>query len=258
MTHFQLLTFIPLWVVMLIFVGLMLISMVIGNWLRRFVGIDPATVGSGQLLVGTLSIMTLLIGFTFSLALNRHDKRQDLLLEESNAIRALHRTLEHVEHPDKSNIGIVLETYAIGRLQFVESDLFSQQDQQSVRMAEREQLNLAMSEIVPTVASRVGPVQLIAAATRTLDAGTHLEQAMMAHVPTRVVLVLYLLSTGAALLIGVSLGANLHKLWLPAVIWSFLLSAAIFTVVDLDAPQWGSIRLDSTPLKTAIKAVSNY
>lgn len=257
MSYFQVFATIPLWVVMLVFWAAMLMSMLVGNWLRRFVGIDPATVGSGQLLVGTLSLMTLLIGFTFSLALNRHDKRQDLLLEESNAIRALHRTLEHVENLDVSDINNVLKAYATGRLQFVESDLFAQRDQQSVRAAEREQLNLVMAEIVPDSKSRVGQIQLIAAATRTLDAGTRLEQAMMAHVPYRVILVLCLLSAGSALSIGLSLGANLPKLWLPAVVWSFLLSAAIFTVVDLDASQWGTIRLDSTPLQIAIKAVSN-
>jgi hypothetical protein len=257
MAMFEFLIFVPLWAVTLAFAGVLLVSMLIGTWLRRFVHVDPATVGNGQLLVGAFSILSLLIGFTFSLALNRHDERRNLLLEESNAIRALHRTLVHVEEPGRSEIATALHVYAKGRLAFVSANLFGQEDQEQARAAEREQLNRVVANVVPASDAGVNQAQILAAATRILDAGTRMEQVMLAHVPPRVVLVLYLLATGSALMVGVSLGHHFPKLWLPAVIWSILLSIAIFTIVDLDSPHWGSIQLDTTPLKTAVRVTSS-
>ncbi len=251
------LNLVPLWIIMLLFAGVLVVSMMLGRWLRRFVGVDPATVASGQLLFGSVSILTLLIGFTFSLALNRHDQRRDLLLEEANAIRALHRTLVHVESPGRDQIADALHRYAQGRLAFVESNLVRQEAQRPARADEREQLNNVVVAVVPVSDAGISQVQILAAATRILDAGARMEQVMLAHVPPRVVLVIYLLSSGAALIVGLSLGGNLEKLWLVVSIWSFMFSLAIFTIVDLDSPHWGSIRLDPAPLQMAMKVTAS-
>ncbi len=252
------LTLIPLWVLTLLFAGMLLGSMVIGSSLRRFVAVDPATVGSGQLIFGTMSILSLLVGFTFSLALNRHDQRRDLLLEEANAIRALHRTLVHVEEPGRTEIASALTIYAKGRLVFVRSNLFLQEAQLDDRGRERERLNQVVATVVPRSDTGVNQAQILAAATRILDAGTRMDVISFAHVPPRVVLMLTLLSTGAALVIGISIGDKLKSLWIPAVLWSLLLSLALFTIVDLDTPQAGSIRLDSSPLATAVRVLAAH
>lgn len=248
---------IPLWVVSLLFAGVILLSLVFGTWLRRFVAVDPATVGGGQFIFGTFSILSLLVGFTFSLALNRHDQRRDMLLEESNAIRALHRSLVHVEEPGRTEIAASLSAYAKGRLTFVQANLLQQEAQLEDRAREREQLNLVVATVVPRSDTGVNQVQILAAATRILDAGTRMDMISFAHVPARVFLMLTLLSSGSALIIGISLGDKLRSLWIPAIVWTLLLSLVLFTIVDLDSPHWGSIRLDPTPLETAVRIVGD-
>jgi hypothetical protein len=252
----QSLVHVPLWAVTIVFVALLLGSLWLGSFLRRYVHVDPATVGNGQLMGGAFGILSLLVGFTFSLALARHDERRDLLLEESNAIRELHRSLVHVEEPGRSEISDALAAYARGRLAFVSSNLFQQEDQQEARAAERERLNRVVADVVPRSDTGINQSQILSSATRILDAGTRMEQVMLAHVPPRVILVLYLLATGSALMVGVSLGPVVSKLWLPATLWAFLLSIALFTIVDLDAPHWGSIQLDPKPLQTAVRVTS--
>jgi hypothetical protein len=252
----QYLLLVPLWVVTLLFAGLLLLTMAGGARLRRFVAVDPASVGSGQLIFGAFSVLSLMVGFTFSLALNRHDQRRDLLLEESNAIRALHRTLVHVEEPGRSEISAALSAYTKGRLAFVGSNLLNQEDMAPARAAEREQLNQVVATVVPVSDTGVNQAQVLAAATRILDAGTRMDAVTLAHVPPRVILMLILLSTGCALVIGISIADKLPAVWIPASLWALLLSLALFTIVDLDAPHWGSIQLDSGPLQTAVKVTS--
>lgn len=252
-----LLAAVPLWVITLIFAALLLLTMFVGAWLRRFIAVDPASVGSGQLIFGAFSTLSLLVGFTFSLALNRHDQRRDLLLEESNAIRALHRSLVHVEEPGRSEISAALSSYTKGRLAFVGSNLFEQEGMAPARAAERERLNEVVAVVVPVSETGVNQALVLAAATRILDAGTRMNAVTMAHVPPRVVLMLVLLSTGCALVIGISIAEKLPALWIPATLWALLLSLVLFTIVDLDAPHWGSIRLDVEPLETAAKATNS-
>lgn len=249
------LTSIPLWTVTLLFAGLLFAAIYVGHRLRRFVGVDPATVASGQLIFGTVSILSLLVGFTFSLALNRHDLRRDLVLEESNAMRAMHRSLVHVEEPGRSLIAAALITYANGRLAFVRANLLEQEALAPRLMRERENFNSVVANVVPISNSGMNQAQMLAHATRILDAGTRMDVISMAHVPARVVLMLILLSTGSAVVIGISIGDKWSMLLLPIAIWCILLSMALFTIVDLDSTRWGSIRLDVTPLENALRAL---
>jgi hypothetical protein len=249
------LNMLPLWLVTLLFAGLLFGAVYAGHRLRRFVGTDPATVGSGQLLTGIVTIFSLMIGFTFSLALNRYDLRRDLVLEESNAIRAMHRSLVHVEEPGRSQIAASLLTYANGRLAFMRANLL-EVDALAPRLArERENFNTVVANVVPISSTGMNQAQMLAHATRILDAGTRMDVISLAHVPPRVVLMLLFLSTGSALVIGISIGDRWSTLLLPITIWSVLLAMALFTIVDLDSTQWGSIRLDLTPLENALRAL---
>jgi hypothetical protein len=230
--------------------------MYFGHRMRRFVGTDPAIVGSGQLIFGTVSILSLLIGFTFSLALNRHDLRRDLLLEESNAIRAMHRSLEQVAEPQRSVITASLKAYTQGRLAFVNSNLLEQELLDQRVIAERESFNRVIADVVPVSGAGMNHAQLLAGATRILDAGTRMDVISLSHVPPRVVLLLVLLSSGSAIMIGISIGDKWPTLVLPMAIWCSLLSTALFTIVDLDSTHWGSIRLDTAPLENTLRALS--
>jgi hypothetical protein len=246
---------IPLWIVTLLFAGLMFGAMYFGSRLQRFVGTDPATVGSGQLIFGTVSLLTLLTGFTFSLALNRSDLRRDLVLEESNAIRAMNRALVHVAEPAHSQLSASLRTYTKGRLDFVRANLIKQQEMEPRLIADREKFNRVVANVDPDAKTGVNQSQVLALATRILDAGTRMEMISSAHVPPRVVLMLILLSSGTAIVIGISIGDRFSSLRLPIGIWSLLMAMVLFTIVDLDSTQWGSIRLDYRPLENAMRAL---
>ena len=151
-----------------------------------------------------------------------------------------------------------LGVYARGRLAFMEANLLVQEEMQPARLLERERLNEVVATVVPSPDARLNQAQILATATRILDAGTRMEAAMLAHVPVRVVLMLVLLSTGCALLIGISIADRLPTLWLPAALWSLLLSMALFTIVDLDAPRWGSIQLNTAPMQSAAAVVEAH
>lgn len=250
------LNLIPLWLITLLFAGLLYLAVYGGARLRRVIGTDPATVSGGQLISGSMTVLSLLIGFTFSLALNRHDQRRDLLLEESNAIRSLNRTLVHVEEPGRGQIRTALTTYTKGRLAYVERNLIEQDALVPRLIAEREQFNQIVANVTPSSKSGVTGAQVLVGATRILDAGTRMEMISVEHVPARVVLVIVLLSTGTAMLIGISLAEKWSTLKVPIAMWSLMLSMALFTIVDLDAPRWGSIQLDPAPMRNALRSLA--
>lgn len=226
-----------------------------GARLRRFVAVDPASGASGQLVVGTFALLSLLIGFTFSMALNRNDQRRDLVLEESSAIRALHRTLQSLDDADRVPATVALHDYARGRLAFAEARAFNQEAVAERLARQREALNSIVSRLAARDEVK-GIVQIQAAATRVLDSGARMEMISLAHVPLRVYLMLVIFSTSCAAMIGMSLADRLQALWLPAVLWCALVSIALATIVDLDAPHWGDIRLNAKPLQYAVRATT--
>jgi hypothetical protein len=249
------LSVVPLWVVTLLFAGIVIASVRLGVWSRRFVGNDPATIASGQLVSGTASVLSLLVGFTFGMALSRFDERRDLVLEESNAIRSMNRAIVHFEASDRAKIAESLLLYTKGRIDFVRANLIDQQDMVPRMVAEREALNRVVANVDPVSKAGVNQSEILGYATRVLDAGTRLDMLLAAHVPPRVILVLLILSIGSAVVIGISIGDRWRSVLLPLTIWSMMLSIALFTIVDLDSTQWGSIRLDSAPLDNALKAI---
>ena len=78
----------PLWLVGLLILGLLISSVELGyrgrRWLRWRERERPIADGQDHLLSAALGLLALLLGFTFSLALSRHEARRDLVLQEDH------------------------------------------------------------------------------------------------------------------------------------------------------------------------------
>ena len=85
----------PLWVFAVTFLGLWL-STAIGIFLRRPFGARAEDVRDdfGVILGATLTLLGLIIGFTFSMATTRYDQRKLYEEEEANAIVVSHDASE--------------------------------------------------------------------------------------------------------------------------------------------------------------------
>src|SRR5258705_13590057 len=111
----------PLDYPLLILVGSLLtfsVSSSIGAWLRnrtRNVEADDRD-DFKFILGGTLTLLGLIIGFTFSMAVNRYDQRKNCEEEEANAIGTEYLRADFLPAADAANVRALLTNYLAQRI----------------------------------------------------------------------------------------------------------------------------------------------
>src|SRR5215813_8990867 len=116
----------PLLAFVLPLLGLWL-SVRIGVWLRRKLQPDKDTRDDLLVVQGaTLTLLGLIIGFSFSMAIGRYDQRKVFEEAEANAIRTEFLRAELLPAPDTVRIQDLLKKYLDQRIAFYETKNWDQ------------------------------------------------------------------------------------------------------------------------------------
>ena len=113
----------PLWLIALSLLAAMALASLLGNVLRRrhlreHGGSDEKVDSEGGFMLSSvLGLLALLVGFTFSLALDRFETRRGLVLEEANAIGTAYLRTQLLEEPYRARISQLLVEYTDTRLE---------------------------------------------------------------------------------------------------------------------------------------------
>jgi hypothetical protein len=110
----------PLWLVGIGLVLSMGLAATIGWFTRRRLVIASGDgEGSGQegyIVSGVLGLLALLLGFTFSLAIERYEGRRALVLEEANDIGTTYLRAQLLPSPHRERVSNVLVVYTSNRI----------------------------------------------------------------------------------------------------------------------------------------------
>ncbi|MDE2481535.1 MAG: hypothetical protein KGN02_05055 [bacterium] len=93
--------------------AVLLLAALIGKEIRR----RRPTLGKGEkddlnlILSGTLTLVSLIVGFSFSMAVSRYDARKNLEAHEANVIRIAYERAELLRQPYARDIQAMLRTY---------------------------------------------------------------------------------------------------------------------------------------------------
>src|SRR5439155_809604 len=81
---------------------------------------------SGSVPAAVLTLLGLLLGFTFAMAVSRHDTRRELVVQEANSILTTARRAQLLPEPQATNVGRLLREYVSLRIQAHRETQFSQ------------------------------------------------------------------------------------------------------------------------------------
>ncbi len=202
-----------------------------------------------------LGILGLLLGFTFSVSLNRHDDRSGAVVSEANAIGTAWLRADLLPDPSRVKPGLIAYT----RERVAASTIpASEHDRRiaSVKAAEAQFSQLwstaaGIAQATPNPAS----VAFTNALNDMIDELSARDAAIERHVPEIVLIILYatfLLSSG---LLGYASGASRSRVTLTALVMPILIVALIYVIIDLDRPRRGLITVNQAPLITAFDAI---
>lgn len=190
----------------------------------------------------TLTLLGLIIGFTFSMALGRYDQRKNYEEEEANAIGTEYVRAGLLPAADGARVRELLVAYADQRVLF-----YTTRDDAELRevATETARLQTALWAAVegPALAQPTPLSALVAAGMNdVLNSQGYTQAAWLNRIPSAAWLLMFLIAIATTALVGISVRKNdgfaRVILILPVVI-----SVAFFMIADIDSPQHGVIRV---------------
>jgi hypothetical protein len=244
---------VPTWAIMLVSALLIFAMSEVGFQLGRRrgpvkEGRDPSILVQGS----AFTVLALLLGFSFSLALNRYDARRSALLREANAINIAFLRAQLLDAKTASVERTDLDAYIDERLAYARSE--ANPEQRSIAEARSNQLQGDMWGLATQAAQRdphSTMIPLFIAALNDTAALSREEAAILnAHIPDAVVFWLLIIALITSVMLGYGFGREGKRALIFKAIFAVMVALVFGLVLDLDRPQRGLIRVSLTPMQT--------
>ena len=186
-----------------------------------------------------LTLLGLLIGFTFSMAINRYDQRKNYEEAEANAIGTEYLRAGLLPPEDAAAVRGLLRKYIDQRLLF-----YTTRDEQPLRKIDSDttQLQNELWSIIQTRAvAQPTPIAALAASgmNDVLNSQGYTQAAWWNRIPTEAWILLCAISIGCNFL----LGYGAHRASLLFIVLPLAVSISFFLIADIDSPHSGMIRV---------------
>jgi hypothetical protein len=225
------------------------VSSSIGAWLRnrtRNVEADDRD-DFKFILGGTLTLLGLIIGFTFSMAVNRYDQRKNLEQQEANAIGTEYDRADLLPPADTAKVRGLLKSYLDQRI----SSYTSRNEQRPGQiLAQTARLQTEMWSAVRTsAAAQPSPLTSLAVSgmNEVLDRQGDALAARRNRIPIEAWALLMIMSIFCNLLLGYGVLQRSSFLFL---VLPIALSISLFLIADIDSPVRGVIRVQPQNLES--------
>jgi hypothetical protein len=239
----------------LVFAGAMLALWSIG-WMRGRrlppeTGEDPGI----KFTDASMALLGLLLAFTFSMALGRHDQRRLAAVAESNAIGDFYTCASLLQEPSRSKLQTVMRDYARHNLAMARASARETDQEQAIQRCQ--EMQARMTDIVAE--GLAGGTTIAVPLTNTLNNVTSTNASHLAanqeRLPWIIVILLLLGSVVPAFLMGLKQGAS-HRANLSGT-FSFvvLVSLVILVTLDLNQPARGLIRVNYESLERLVQSM---
>ena len=203
----------------------------------------------GSVPAAVLTLLGLLLGFTFAMAVSRHDTRRELVVQEANSIKTTAGRARLLPEPQAANVSRLIREYVALRIQAHRETQFSQRfaalRKSSVDLHERlwnEAVAAAAKQPTPNTAS------FIESLNETMDLEATRIAAKRNHVPGAVLLLLFCVASCGLWLTGWEAGMARGHPFLARFLFPLLIAVVIALITDIDTPRGGLITLDERPL----------
>jgi hypothetical protein len=239
---------VPLVLVPAVLAALFFIAAELGYAYHRRMGRRGSAEDETQVLQTALLVLALLLGFTFSMALERYDTRRDLVVAEANDIGTAWLRAGFAPAPHGPALQAALLAYARVRQA-------SPLPGDTARLTQAAQRRAIVWERAAAAQARLDGARatsLIAAVNQVLDTGTTREKAVAARVPAEVILLLILFAAVACFLLGYVLEAHGDRHRFASVVLFGLMGLTLMLILDLDRPADGAILVDQSAMRELV------
>jgi hypothetical protein len=194
------------------------------------------------IVTASLTLLALIIGFSFSMAISRYDQRKSYEEAEANAIGTEYLRAELLPAPDRANLRALLRNYLDQRILFYET-----RDENALRQIDAATAQL-QTELWSTVHTSAGaqPTYVVGLAVSgmndVLNSQGYTQAAWWNRIPLGAWCLMVAVAICSNLLVGYGSrrhGAGIIRL----LVLPIVLSISFFAIADIDSPRRGVIRV---------------
>jgi hypothetical protein len=194
----------------------------------------------GIVLGALLTLLGLLIGFTFSMAINRYDQRKNYEEAEANAIGTEYARADLLSAGDGARLRELLKEYTDERILFYTTR--NPQMLAKVNTATAELQNELWSAARPGPSAEATPIAalVVSGMNDVLNSQGYTQAAWWNRIPTAAWVLMAAVAICCNLLLGYVAHRTNRRLFLIAPV---AVSISFFLISDIDSPRWGVIRV---------------
>lgn len=202
----------------------------------------PKELEEFKLVLGaTLTLLGLIVGFAFSMAVGRYDQRKNYEEEEANAIGTEYVRVDLLTNGDAEKLHALLKQYLADRLIF-----FQTRDKEELAKSNRESADLQnqMWSIVASAAkAQPTPVNalVVSGMNDVLNRQGYTQAAWWNRIPVAAWAFMFLIAISCNFLQGYAAGEVKGRR--PLLVLPIVLAVAFLLLADLDSPRGGVIRV---------------
>jgi len=192
---------------------------------------------------GLFILISLLLGFTLTLAATRFSERRSLLVEEATSTSTTYLRANTLPQPFRGHSRQLLREYVDTRLALANEDRFNEAVSKSKRL--QEELWLDASTVAQNDRSAVTAVYL-----NSLNETIDLHEKRIAAFENRIPPPVWILIISVSIIAVFTRGATLPShFWLSLVLMPITIALVVALIADLDTPSHGFIQLDQRALQ---------
>jgi hypothetical protein len=234
----------PLLVFALSFIGLWLSARIGASFLRRQRNLEEdVREDFGVILAATLTLLALLIGFSFSMATNRFDQRKNYEEAEANAIGTEYVRADLLPAADAEKVRVLLRSYLDQRIL-----LYRTHDEQQIRQITTRtaqlQAELWSAVLAPAAAQPTSMMVALAVSgmNDVLNSQGYTQAAWWNRIPNAAWGLMAVIAICCNLLVGYG-SRNVTAQAKLLLVLPFLVSIAFLLIADIDSPRHGLINV---------------
>jgi hypothetical protein len=232
----------------------MFASWAIGRWQGRRLRAAVGNVPISKFEDASLALLGLLLGFSFSMAIVKHDQRRLMVIADSNAIGDFYNCATLLKEPVRTKLQSVIRDYTKLRL-----DLTGRRIDEATlekALAQMETMQAQMVELVSQALDAGTPIAI--SLTNTLNGVTSNHASRLAaakdRLPTSVVVLLLTSAVLSSMLVGREQGSGDRPDAAGTITFIILVSLAIFVTMDLNQPERGFITVSQEPIQRLLSS----
>jgi len=210
-----------------------------------------------SLQAATLGLLALLLGFTFSIALQRYDARRELVVAEANAIGTAWLRASLLPTEIQPEMRRLLQDYADLRLRsfsgVIDQDAAARLERESRHFHDQMWSRVSAAAVQDTHSEAAA--LLVQATNAVIDLHTARMAGRRAQVPSLVILLLGLVAFVSMMWVGFSHGLGSTRRAGGEVVLVILIASSLAAILDLDRPSRGLVRVSQEPMRALLEGM---